>query len=143
MTKFVVSSEKINAVSAALFLIGIIIINVIGPFNLWSDLLVNLGIVLAVRQLLVGRPYDLIVILIVFGGCFATLYFHYAERVVVSTLLGVGALYLIVAESLSYYSRYRSLRASSLPPIPLAHPDESAKPDLEGSSSMAPDSNIH
>jgi hypothetical protein len=57
-----------------------------------------IGIPLAMRQYLMGRHYDMLVSIFVFGGVFITVEFNVSWQIVLPVLFTLGGIYLLFRE---------------------------------------------
>lgn len=94
----IVSKKRAKTLSVALFLIGIAIISFLHSF--WPGIMLAVGLPLALRQYLLGRPYDMFVSLFVFVGVFITVQFNISWEVLLPVLFGTGGIYLLFREYL-------------------------------------------
>ncbi len=92
----ITSKKKAQAVSTALFLIGLAIL--IFTENWWPGIMLVIGLPLALRQYLLGRTYDMGITLLVFLGAFITVQFDISWRILLPILFTLGALYILFRE---------------------------------------------
>lgn len=90
------SKKKAQAYSLVLFLIGLALLIFLG--NWWPSIMLVVGLPIALRQYLLGRLYDMAISLFVFVGVFVTVQFDIAWKVLLPTLLTIGALYIFFRE---------------------------------------------
>lgn len=96
MYKHILSEKKTQAITGALFLVGLAALSYTGAW--WPWIMIVIGIPLALRQLLLGRYYDTAITLIVFVGVFIISIFQLSERFLLPVLFLVGAIYLFARE---------------------------------------------
>lgn len=92
----VTSKKKAQALSTALFLIGLA--TLIFTQNWWPGIMLIVGLPLALRQFLLGRTYDTMVTLLVFVGTFITVQFDISWRIFLPVLFTLGAIYILFRE---------------------------------------------
>lgn len=93
-----VSKKRAKALSVALFLIGLAIISYLQAF--WPGIMLVVGLPLALRQYLLGRPYDMGVSLFVFVGVFVTVQFNISWEILLPVLFALGGIYVLFREFL-------------------------------------------
>jgi|HubBroStandDraft_4_1064222.scaffolds.fasta_scaffold280370_2 hypothetical protein len=94
----IASKRRAQALSVALFLIGLAIV---AYFNAWwPGIMLAVGIPLALKQYLLGRHYDMSVTLFVFIGVFVTVRFNIAWEVLLPVLFALGGIYILFREYL-------------------------------------------
>lgn len=91
-----VSKRKAQAVFTALFFIGLALLIFTDAW--WPAIMLAVGIPLALRQYLLGRPYDTGITLLVFVGTFVTVEYDISWRIVLPFLFSIGALYTLIKE---------------------------------------------
>jgi hypothetical protein len=96
MYKHILSEKKTQALTGALFLVGLAVLSFTSAW--WPGIMLVIGIPLALRQLLLGRYYDTFVSLLVFVGVFVIALFHLSERFLLPVIFIVGAIYLFSRE---------------------------------------------
>ncbi len=94
----IVSKKRAKTLSTALFLIGLAIISFMHAF--WPGIMLAVGLPLALRQYLLGRPYDMCVSLFVFVGVFVTVQFNISWEILLPVLFATGGIYLLFREYL-------------------------------------------
>jgi len=99
MAQRITSKKKAQALSTALFLIGLAILVVTEAW--WPGIMLAVGIPLALRQYLLGRTYDMCISLLVFVGTFVTVQFDITWRVFLPILFTIGAIYVLCREFMS------------------------------------------
>lgn len=99
MTHPITSRKKAQALSTALFLIGVAVL--IFTQNWWPGIMLAVGLPLGLRQYLLGREYDTIVTLAIFVGVFITVQFDISWQIFLPVLLTLGALYILAKEFLA------------------------------------------
>jgi|SRR5579872_6965655 len=92
----ITSKKKAQAISTALFLIGLAIL--IFVENWWPGILLVIGLPMALRQYLLGRTYDMGITLLVFIGAYVTVQFDISWRILLPILFTLGALYILFRE---------------------------------------------
>lgn len=92
----IVCKKRAKILSVALFLVGLAIVSYLGAW--WPGIMLAIGIPLALRQYLLGRPYDMGVSLFVFGGVFITVQFNISWEILLPVLFATGGIYLICRE---------------------------------------------
>ncbi len=94
----IVSKKRAKVLSVALFLIGLAIISYLQAW--WPGIMLAVGLPLALRQYLLGRPYDMCISLFVFVGVFITVQFNIAWEVLLPVLFALGGIYVLFREFL-------------------------------------------
>lgn len=92
----ITSRKKAQAISTALFLLGLAILIFTDAW--WPGIMLAIGIPLALRQYLLGRTYDMGITLLVFLGTFVTVQFDISWRVFLPILFTLGAIYILFRE---------------------------------------------
>lgn len=92
----ITSKKKAQALSTALFLIGLA--TLIFTEAWWPGIMLIVGLPLALRQYLLGRTYDMMMTLLVFVGTFVTVQFDISWRIFLPILFTLGALYILFRE---------------------------------------------
>ena len=90
------SKKKAQALSTALFLIGLAVLVFTEAW--WPGIMVAVGLPLALRQFLLGRTYDMCITLLVFLGTFITVQFDISWRIFLPILFTIGAIYILCRE---------------------------------------------
>jgi ABC-type multidrug transport system fused ATPase/permease subunit len=96
MSHPVTSRKKAQALSTALFLVGLA--TLVFSDTWWPGIMLIVGLPLALRQYLLGRHYDMVVTLVVFVGTFVTVQFDISWRIFLPILFTLGALYILFRE---------------------------------------------
>ncbi|MDX8430504.1 MAG: hypothetical protein SNF33_01675 [Candidatus Algichlamydia australiensis] len=96
MSKPKTSKRRAQSISTALFLLGLAYLFFTGIW--WPNILLVVGIPLAIRQFLNGRFHDMVVTLAVFLGVFVTTNFKIAWNLLLPILFTVGAIYILIQE---------------------------------------------
>ena len=91
MSKPFVSLPKATQISTGLLLLGLAIIAYFDAW--WPQIMLVIGVSLAVRQILVKKIYDGILSLVIFGGIFATLFYHLPYLPVIFVIAGLYLLF--------------------------------------------------
>jgi hypothetical protein len=116
MRRLSVAIEKVNALAAVLYLIGLALFYWTDYPDLWGGLLIITGVVWLIRQFLLGRMVDCLFVIIVFAGSWASHYWIFYPYVIIPALLAVGALYVIIEQIVSYWSQvHRAKRHDKAP----------------------------
>jgi predicted membrane protein len=97
MAQPITSKKKAQALSTALFLVGLAIL-IITKDWWWPGLMLAVGLPLALRQYLLGRTYDMCISLLVFVGTFVTVEYNITWRVFLPILFTIGAIYVLCRE---------------------------------------------
>jgi hypothetical protein len=92
----ITSRKKAQALSTALFLLGLAVLTFTDDW--WPGIMLAVGIPVAIRQYLLGRTYDMMVSLLVFVGTFVTVQFDISWRVFLPILFTLGAIYILFRE---------------------------------------------
>ena len=92
----ITSKKKAQALSTALFLIGLA--TLIFTDAWWPGIMLIVGLPIALRQYLLGRTYDMLITLLVFIGTFVTVQFDISWRIFLPILFTLGALYILFRE---------------------------------------------
>jgi hypothetical protein len=90
------SRKKAQAISTALFLIGLAILILTDAW--WPGIMLAVGLPLALRQYLLGRTYDMGISLLVFVGTFVTVQSDISWRIFLPILFTIGAIYILFRE---------------------------------------------
>lgn len=96
MYKQITSKKRAEAISLSVFFIGLGIVSILG--NWWPSIMLVIGISLALRQLLLGKFYDMVVSLIVFIGVFLTNQFRLTWKVIWPVVFFTCALFVLIRE---------------------------------------------
>lgn len=91
-----VSQRRAKAIASSLFLVGLAIVSFTESW--WPGMMIVIGVPLALRQFLLGRIYDAILSLVIFGGVFFVSGFNVSWEVLLPVLFIIGALYLLIRE---------------------------------------------
>lgn len=89
----ITSQKKAKNIAVATFLVALVIVSFTGQW--WPGLLLAAGFPLALRHYLLGQRYDVLTILIVFGGAFISVAYEYSWPVILPVLFTLGAIYLL------------------------------------------------
>lgn len=90
------SKKKADAISNGVFLISLAFLFY---FNFWwPGILLSLWAMLATRQYLTARHYDLIITSVILLGLFTIYFFHLEWSMLMPTLFFVGGIYIIFRE---------------------------------------------
>lgn len=90
------SQRKAQALSFALFLIGLAILTYFKTW--WPSIMLVIGLPLALRQYLLAQFFDMIVSLIVFLGVFITVQFHVKWDILLPIFFTLGGVYIFIKE---------------------------------------------
>jgi predicted membrane protein len=96
MEKPIMSPKKAQALSLALFLVGLAILTYINSW--WPAITLVVGLPIALRQYLVGKIFDMIISLIVFLGIFITVQFHVKWDILLPLFFAIGGVYIFSKE---------------------------------------------
>lgn len=96
MPQAITSRKHAKAISTAVFLIGLAIISYLQQW--WPNIMLAIGIPLALRQYLLGRHYDVGVTLFVFIGVFVTVQFNISWEILLPVLFALGGIYVLFRE---------------------------------------------
>ncbi len=88
-----ISKKRIKAITTALFLVGLAILSYTGQW--WPGIMLAVGIPLALRELLLGKYYDMCVSLFVFVGVFLTIQFTISWEILLPVIFTVGGIYIL------------------------------------------------
>jgi hypothetical protein len=92
----ITSRRKARAISSALLLLGLA--GLFWGFAWWPNIMLVIGLPLALRQFLLGRTYDMIVILLVFVGGYITNAFDLSWEVFLPVIFSIGAIFILFKE---------------------------------------------
>src|SRR5690348_8253816 len=92
------SRKRAQVFYTVLFLLGLAILIYTDAW--WPGIMLVIGFPLAVRQYLLGRVYDMMLSLIVFGGTFVTVQYDISWRIFLPILFTLGAIYILCRELL-------------------------------------------
>ncbi len=93
MSNPITSQKKAKNIAVVLFLIGLVIVSLTGGW--WPGLLLAVGIPLSIKHYLLGQRYDVLMILVVFVGAFASITYEFSWPVLLPVLFTLGAIYLL------------------------------------------------
>jgi hypothetical protein len=93
------SIHRAQTLSFSLFLICLAILTTSNHW--WPEIMVAIGICLALRQYLLGKKFDMMVSLIVFLGTYITIKVDIAWEIVFPTIFILSAIYLLLKEFIS------------------------------------------
>jgi len=96
MAKALVSRKKAEALSFALFLVGIGILFLLNSW--WPGIALVVGIPLAVKQYLLGQRWDVFITLFILGGIFVTVQFKIPWDMLLPALFILGGFYIFIKE---------------------------------------------
>ncbi len=91
-----VSRRRAKVLSFAVFLIGLAIVSYLNLW--WPGIMLAVGVPMAMRQYLLGRHYDMLVSIFVFGGVYITVQFNISWQIVLPVLFTIGGIYLLFRE---------------------------------------------
>ncbi len=94
----IVSHKKAKALSTALLLFGLAALTITEAW--WPGIMLVIGIPLALRQYLLGRPHDMAVTLLIFAGTFVLVEYDLPWRFFLPTIFSVAAIYILFREYL-------------------------------------------
>ena len=93
----ITSRKKAQALSTALFLVGLAII-LLYDMWIWPGIMLVIGLPLALRHFLLDRTYDMIVTLLIFVGTFVTIQFDISWKGFLPVICILGAIYILFRE---------------------------------------------
>lgn len=96
-----VSQRRAEAISSSLFLVGLAIVFLTQSF--WPGMMLVVGIPLALRQYLLGRTYDALLSLVIFGGVFCVSGLDISWEIILPVLFVTAAIYTIIREFCNPY----------------------------------------
>lgn len=96
MHKQLFSKRRAESFSLTLFFIGLGIIAIIGSW--WPSIMLVIGFSLALRQLLLGKFYEMAISLIIFSGVFVTQQFKVTWKVIWPVVFFTCALFILLRE---------------------------------------------
>ena len=120
---------KVNAITAFLFLIGVLILIFFDWLPIWAAAMAALFVSVTLRQFLIGKIVDIFVSLILFGLLFVTNSFYYSE-VWTGILLMIGAGYIFVRQCSDIYA-YRTKKTAQLEEVAKHHQENFDDEDPE------------
>jgi hypothetical protein len=92
------SQIRAKALTLTLFLLGLAIVTFLQKW--WPEIMLIVGIPLALQQYLLGKFYDTLISLLVFVGAFVTIRYNLSFEIFLPVLLTLGAIYLFFREYL-------------------------------------------
>lgn len=92
----IASRKRAHALCGALFLLSFAVLVITNSW--WPAILLVIGTPLALRQYLLGKQYDGLVSLFVFGGLYVTLQFDLPWRILIPVIFTLGAIYILLRE---------------------------------------------
>lgn len=96
MAKPLIAINRAQALSSALFLIGVALLFFLQ--NWWPAIMLVIGIPLSLRQLLLGRKADAAISFCVFVGFFIIAQFDISWKILIPILFVMAALYVLCKE---------------------------------------------
>lgn len=96
-----VSQRRARALSSSLFLVCLAVVSFSGAW--WPNIMLAIGIPLALRQYLLGRVYDMFLSLAIFGGAYIVAGYQISWEILLPVLFSIGAIYILVREFLNPY----------------------------------------
>ena len=96
MARPLVHQKKARALSSALFLVCLAITSFMGSW--WPEILLTLGLPIALRQLLMGRYYDMFLSLLIFVGAFIIAGYDISWNILLPAVCLMSAIYIVVRE---------------------------------------------
>lgn len=97
-----VSQKRARALSSALLLVCLAIVSFTGVW--WPNILLAIGIPLALRQYFLGRVYDMFLSLAIFGGAYIVAGYQISWDILLPVIFGIGAIYILFREFCNPYS---------------------------------------
>jgi len=98
----ITSQKKAKNIAIVLFLIGLVIVSLTGGW--WPGMLLAVGVPLAIKHYLLGQRYDVLMILVVFLGAFASVRYEFSTPVLLPVLFTLGAIYLLCRDIVEEHS---------------------------------------
>jgi hypothetical protein len=98
MFKPLTSHKRAKAISLSLLLVGLAILSYLKEW--WPGIMLVIGIPLALRQYLLGRPYDTCLSIVIFVGVFLSVYLNASWEIILPVLFILGAIYIFFREFL-------------------------------------------
>jgi len=92
------SKRRAQNLSTALFLIGLAIVAFTGSW--WPNIMLVLGLPMALRQYLTGRSHEMMTTLFVFVGVWVTFSFPINWKVLLPVIFLIAAVYILFREFL-------------------------------------------
>lgn len=92
------SQRRAQSVSTALFLLGLAIVSFTKSW--WPNIMLVIGIPIAVRQYLLGRFHDMMISVLVFGGVYVTLNYEISWNILLPVIFLTAAIYVLFREFL-------------------------------------------
>lgn len=96
MAKPLIAKNKVEALSTALFLIGLATLFFIESW--WPGIMLVVGLPLALKQFLQRRIHDALLTLFVFVGFFTIAQFNISWKILIPILFIMGAVYILCKE---------------------------------------------
>lgn len=96
MSKPILLRKRAKLVALILFLIGLVVLTLIGSW--WPAIMLVVSLPLALFQYLQGRKYDTWITLFVFVGAFITVQFDIQWEVFLPVLFSIGGIYILFRE---------------------------------------------
>ena len=98
MSDHLASKRRAKNLSMAAFLVGLSIVSFLGTW--WPGIMLAVGLPLALRQYLLGRPYDVGLTLFIFVGVFVTVQFEVHWDILLPVLFASAGVYVLSREFL-------------------------------------------
>lgn len=96
MYKQVTSKKRAEVFSLAVFFIGLGLVSISGYW--WPSIMLVIGGSLALRQLLLGKYYEMGISIFIFGGFFTTYHFDISWKVIWPVVFFTCALFVLLRE---------------------------------------------
>jgi len=96
MTQPITTHQRASSIASGIFLISLGILFYTNYW--WPGILLALAVTIAVKDFLRGRPYDLALSVIIFGGLFIFFYFSPKWSVAVPVLFTIAGIWIIFRE---------------------------------------------
>ncbi len=96
MHKQITSKKRAGAISLALFFVGLGIVSIFDAW--WPALMIVIGFPLALRQFLVGKYYEMLITILIFGGIYAIDQYKFSGNVILPVVFFVCALFILMRE---------------------------------------------
>ncbi len=90
------SRRRASALSSALFFVGLAVLAICHSW--WPNIVLVIGIPLALRQLILGHYYDMVISLIIFIGVFLLALYNLSWDILLPVLFGTAAVFILMRE---------------------------------------------
>jgi len=92
MAHLIASHKRAKVFSLSLFLVGLAIVTYLKAW--WPGIMLVFGVPIALREYLLGRPYDAFLTAIIFIGAFLTVHFEASWEIILPIIFVLGAIYV-------------------------------------------------